>query len=187
MELQLGDQCLPGDVLRDLKKTGIAKASLLKECWKKECHSNDEFFRQLCLMLQAYCLIYPIGSSKKAASVPPQPSLSGPLASSSAASPPISRSQSARDADHTSESFLVPCMLPDKQLKDYGLERIAFYFDFCGFLPTEIYHRLVCLMLAKSKEKTEFSATCCRFYNVSGSSWKIEMCSSRHVLKVSVM
>ena len=61
MELEDGAIDYTGEDLRDLKETGIARAVLLRDCWK-EYHSTDDdvSFRQLCLMLQAYCLIYPI-------------------------------------------------------------------------------------------------------------------------------
>jgi len=73
-----------------------------------------------------------------------------------------------------------------------NLPWITFYFDFQGFLPVEVFNRFVCLMLARSQAKCttsrlpEFSATCCRFYEIEGCNWKLEI-EAGHLLKVSVM
>ena len=192
MELQDGVTDHAGEDLRDLKETGIASADLLHDCWK-EYHHGDVSFRQLCLMLQAYCLIYPIrGNVKLGTSFPHRAQSDNHEASTTtlAASPNLSHSQSV-GADTTAENFLVPCKLPEKVgMNKDRLPWITFYFDFQGFLPVEIFNRFVCLMLARSQANysrlPEFSATCCRFYAIEGRNWKLEV-ETGHLLKVSVM
>jgi len=193
MELEDGAIDYTGEDLRDLKESGIARAGLLRDCWK-EYHSTDDdvSFRQLCLMLQAYCLIYPIRG--QVGTCIPHRSQSDNheiSATTAAASHNLAHSQSACHADTTANNFLVPCKLPEKVNKDDRLPWITFYFDFQGFLPVEIFNRFVCLMLAQSQAKRksqlpEFSATCCRFYQIKGCNWKLEI-EAGHLLKVSVM
>jgi len=198
MELEDGANDYTGEDLRDLKETGIARAVLLRDCWK-EYHStdNDVSFRQLCLMLQAYCLIYPVrGDVGRCFPHPTQSDNHKISTTTAAASHNLSHSQSVCGADTTADNFLVPCKLPqkDRMKKDHlpNLPWITFYFDFQGFLPVEIFNRFVCLMLARSQAKCttsrlpEFSATCCRFYEIEGCNWKLEI-EAGHLLKVSVM
>jgi len=198
MELEDGANDYTGEDLRDLKETGIARAVLLRDCWK-EYHStdNDVSFRQLCLMLQAYCLIYPVrGDVGRCFPHPTQSDNHKISTTTAAASHNLSHSQSVCGADTTADNFLVPCKLPqkDRMKKDHlpNLPWITFYFDFQGFLPVEVFNRFVCLMLARSQAKCttsrlpEFSATCCRFYEIEGCNWKLEI-EAGHLLKVSVM
>ena len=166
MELKHGDRRFPGKDLVALKKTGIASSALLQTSWK------DHFpFKKLCLMLQAYCLIFPIRDM--------------------AGSPNQSQSDD-HEADIT--EFLVPSMLPDLKLEDISCCNYTFYFDFRGFLPAEVFHRFVCLMLARmsptckdTKQKRKLSANCCQFYEVEGSHWQLEKVETGHVLQVSVV
>ena len=198
MELEDGANDYTGEDLRDLKETGIARAVLLRDCWK-EYHStdNDVSFRQLCLMLQAYCLIYPVrGDVGRCFPHPTQSDNHKISTTTAAASHNLSHSPSVCGADTTADNFLVPCKLPqkDRMKKDHlpNLPWITFYFDFQGFLPVEVFNRFVCLLLARSQAKCttsrlpEFSATCCRFYEIEGCNWKLEI-EAGHLLKVSVM
>ena len=200
MELEDGVHYYAGKDLRDLKETGVASAVLLRNCWK-EYHATDDdvSFRQLCLMLQAYCLIYPIRGDVKLGTRSPSRSQSDnhEVSNTTSAAPPIfSHSHSACGADATANNFLVPCKLPkkDEMNKDHSpnLPWITFYFDFQKFMPVEIFNRFVCLMLARWQAKRiksqfpEFSATCCRFYEIEGCNWKLEV-ETGHLLKVSVM
>ena len=188
MELRKGDQKYPGEDIRDLKRRGIGNASLLGKCWEG-CYSESAgcSFKQLCLILQAYCLIYPLQPP------PPGRSNSEPATSASTQEPP-SRSQSEADVNFPiMMKFLVPCMLPSEPIPDDPIKKVTFFFDFNGFLPAEIFHRLICLMIARSaatqgrKITPEFSATQCRFYNVEGRKWQLEMEPDCHRLKISVM
>jgi len=195
MELEDGAIDYTGEDLRDLKETGIARAVLLRDCWK-EYHSTDDdvSFRQLCLMLQAYCLIYPI-RGEVGTCIPHRSQSDNHEISTTtaAASHNLAHSQSVYDADTTVDNFLVPCKLPEKVNKDDRLPWItlwiSFYFDFRGFLPVEIFNRFMCLMLARPQAKYtehQFSATCCRFDQIEGCNWKLEI-EAGHLLKVSVM
>ena len=195
MELEPGAIDYTGEDLRDLKETGIARAVLLRDCWK-EYHSTDDdvSFRQLCLMLQAYCLIYPIrGDMGRCIPQRSQSDNHEISTTTAAASHSLSHSQSACDADTTADNFLVPCKLPkfrkNKEDCSFDLPWISFYFDFRGFLPVEIFNRFMCLMLARPQAKYtehQFSATCCRFDQIEGCNWKLEI-EAGHLLKVSVM
>ena len=185
----MGDQKYLGADIRDLKMKGIGNASLLRKRWEG-CYSESVgcSFTQLCLILQAYCLIYPLQPHLVA---PPGRSMSMP-ATSAPTQRPLSRSQSEVDVTLPMK-FLVPCMLPSKPIPDDPIKKVTFSFDFNGFLPAEIFHRLICLMLAASaatrgrKMAPEFSATRCRFDNVEGRKLQLEMESECHRLTVSVM
>ena len=173
-----GDQMYLGEDIKEVNK-GVASVSLLEKCWKG-CYSQSAdhgcSFEQLCLILQAYCLIYPLPIAP-----PPSQSQSDPVTSS-------------RTTEPSNAKFLVPCMLSiaNTEISGDKIPKITFYFDFCGFLPAEIFHRFICLMLKKStpqsrgrKRDPEFSATRCKFPNVNGRKWEIELES--HRLKISVM
>lgn len=163
MELEAGDCKSTGEDVRNLKNKGIASATLLHDSWE-EYLNTDVSFKQLCLMLQAYCLIFPIRDM---------------------AGSPAQSLSFAHDADTT--KFLVPSKLPDCKLDDLPCNNYTFYFDFQGFLPVEIFNRFVCLMLAiKSLESYELSATCCKFYEFNGPNWQLKV-ESGHKLKVSVV
>ncbi len=194
MELLRKGSRLVGTDARELEVTGKAKESLLRDCWKGYYdEANEASFRNLCLMLQAYCLIYPIKSSQKLIPRPPQSSHSAPSVSVSGSLPATqpSRSQSEGiNASPSSRMFLIPCKLPPLKDKEKGgIEGIKFYFDFCEFLPAEIYHRFICRMLAVTKKANEskFSATVCEFREVMQCPrLKVQMIEEKHLLVVSV-
>ena len=166
MELKDGDPRFTGDELRNLKETGIATSTLLRDNWKVYL-DTDVSFEKLCLMLQAYCLIFPIRDNQ-------------PQSDYREALPCF-----AQHADTT--KFLVPSKLPDVELDEISCYNYTFYFDFQGFLPAEIFHRFVCLMLAKKSHKSpNLSANCCQFYKVEGSNWQLKV-ETDHVLQVSVV
>ena len=199
MELKDGATNYKGEDLRDLKKTGIARAALLRDCWREYLTTDtDILFRQLCLMLQAYCLIYPIrGDVEPEIACPNRSHSDNHEIAAIAVRPSLSHSQSDGSTDTAVNDlkFLVPCKLPEKIEAKDCLPWITFYFDFQGFLPVEIFNRFVCLMLARSQAKSTkrgkpplFSATCCRFYQVEGCNWQVERgVETDHMLKVSVM
>ncbi len=191
--LKKGSRLVGGDI-RELEVTGKAKESLLRDCWKGYYNEADEAsFRHLCLMLQAYCLIYPIESSQKPIPSPPRPSHSAPSTSIEGSSPATQPSRSQSEGVRTpppSRMFLIPCKLPLKEEEDEGeLRLIKFYFDFCEFLPAEIYHRFICRMLAETNkaDKAEFSRTWCKFYEVLDCPLlKVNIVEEEHLLVVSV-
>ena len=162
MELKLGTgSSLTNAAMRELKKTATADASLLRQCWKE---FTDEVFHQLCLMLQSFCLIFPLPQSE---SLPPERSSSTPASSPSAergsGTRQINRSQSeGQPPAKPVTTYLIPSMLPEEpRPTDETLKKLynfSFSFDFRGFLPVEVYHRLLCLMMRdQKKEKTRKS------------------------------
>ena len=147
----------------EFKKTATADASLLRKCWE-EFTDEVHVFRQLCLMLQSFCLIFPLPQSE---SQPPERSSSTPASSQSAeqgsGTQQINRSQSeGQPPSKPVTTYLIPSMLPELPCPtDESLKKsydFSFSFDFRGFLPVEVYHRLLCLMMRdQKKEKTRKS------------------------------
>ncbi len=94
--------------------------------------------------------------------------------------------------------YIVPCKLPD-DLDDEDVSILeerccVFYFDFCQFLPDEIYHRLMCLASAASKPERRkpnitniFSKRRCVFHNLFGTYWIMEAEREMHRLKFTVL
>ena len=160
-----------------LIETGIASEILLRQLWEgffSESTSSLSF-QKLCLMLQAYCLIYPLKNlkSKGDAQVSSSSDVNGEIPT----------------------SFLVPSMLPEMVSEDEvdcGIPWVHFFFDFEKFLPEPIYHRLICIMLANSEDhcskdlNPRFSKMWSRFYDVEDSHWKFEFQQNKHRLKVSI-
>ena len=144
-------------VLR-FKRDGIADLDVFSACWKLPVESLPEdsiTVRQLCLIFQAYCLIFPVQCEDVSAAGPPE-----------------------------SQKFIVPCKLPLTIQDDNGYRLsecfVTFYFDFYDFLPDEIYHRLICLALKISKTKkgrhlvNKLSKRSCFFANMEKTKWLIE-------------
>ena len=105
------------------KKDSITDFKVLSACWKLPVESLPEgsiTVHQLCLIFQAYCLIFPVHCEGVSAA--------GQL---------------------ESQKFIVPCKLPftieDNRIYKLSESFVTFYFDFYDFLPDEIYHRLICL------------------------------------------
>ena len=168
---------LPGvslDKVSKLERDGVADIKLLQECWKEFVSTTsgspdpDTQIHRLCLILQAYCLIYPLQSAVPAA-------VNG---SHSPASPQL-------------QKFIVPCKLPAQLSHRVKFKPVYFYFDFYQFLPDEIYHRLICLAMAKAKPsrgcRHQFSATQCVFYGLEGTNWVMELETEKQRLKIGVM
>ena len=83
--------------------------------------------------------------------------------------------------------FMIPCMLSQKALNIPN--GYTFYIDFKGFLPQEVFHCLICLVIKKCQEvpdchKPSFSANTCIWYWIKGYSWCIQLLSQEHRLKV---
>ena len=149
--------------ISQLEKTGVADLELLEVCWGTfipTAKSSSDFkieIEHLCLILQAYCLVYPV----------------------SAASENCSR-------------FIIPCKLPEVLTNQPPLPGCScFGFDFRGFLPAEIYHRLICLASRQANPPKGFSnlysSKKCHFRNLEGTHWIMEMDSEKHMLNFEVM
>ena len=158
-----------------LHDTGIASEGLLREKWADFCSESESggpSFHQLCLILQAYCLIFPLKGF--------QPQIeAAPLSANG----------------QTTKSFLVPSKMPEKAEEDKvgsDVPWVEFYFDFEKFLPEVIYHQLICIMLACAGDHTSeevmprFSKSWSCFYDIEESHWKFEYQRKLHRLKVSI-
>lgn len=168
----------PGDrrLIIELIETGISSDTLLREKWAAFSSSPESplSFETLCLMLQAYCLIFPLKEHKLE---DPERSLSSDINNK-----PIT-------------SFLIPSMLPEippDEEVDCGVPWVHFVFDFEKFLPEEIYHRLICIMLADTGDPSsddvmpKFSKLWSCFYDIDDSHWRFDFQRDDHKLKVSI-
>lgn len=180
MELQTGKGCeLTNEELLELELTGCAKASLLRHCWND---LNNDIFHQLCLIMQSFCLIFPLPVDKVPAL---QQSASIAKCEGGIHSPHI-----LNQIQNESETvYLIPSKLSFKPIETLiDTFEITFVFDFHGFLPVEVYHRLLCLMLKKQslwpKPKREFTAQYFVIRRLHKCNWLVEMIGSE--LRVSV-
>ena len=183
---------IEGKHLNQLRETGVASSDLLKEAWSGYLQEPiEQSFRQMCLMLQAEALIHPIRIIPKSA-LDQSPSESVPNLEAQ----PLSTLSTTSEAAIAGEKleYLVPGKLPE-EIKEGPVKCsrwTMFYFDFQKFLPEEIYHRLLCLMLAvtqtkKSFDKPYLSKNICQFSNIDGVHLSIELESEHHRLKISVL
>ena len=83
--------------------------------------------------------------------------------------------------------FMFPCLL--KQEEQILTNGYTFYFDFNAFLPQEVFHCLICLVIKKFKEvpgcsPPKFSAITCIWHCFKGYDWYIQCLSKEHRLKV---
>lgn len=144
-------------------KTGVADLDVLAVFWKDFLPAPADIqIRHLCLILEAYWLICPL---------PPTPS----------------------GSDQVTE-YIIPCKLPDKTRETCPFESdaVTFYFNFCQFLPAEVYHRLICLALRDSEPiqgpaHNLYSSKRCVFYNLYDTNWIMELDMEKHRLKISVV
>ena len=158
MNVDYGCKHNPQDI-RQLLNHGLAKQSFLKRLWNDYLdRSNQErSFRQLCLFLKAFCLII------------------------SASSINISTNQESL--------YLIPCKLQGKDepphSPEYPEEWIQFCFDFKGYLPAEVFHRLSCLLACDSTDPHEntFRYNYCSLWDIQQSNLWLEMHTEKNVLK----
>ena len=187
MELNSGEGCkLTNEEIRDLETTGCAKASLLRHCWNA---LDNDVFHKLCLIMQSFCLIVPLPVGEVPAL---QQSASITKYEEGIHSPQVlDQIQSGGQTSSEPETvYLIPSKLcskhVDRSLKDSFV--INFVFDFHGFLPVEVYHRLLCLMLKRQssspKPKGEFTANYFVIKGLHQCNWLVEMIGSE--LRVSV-
>ena len=171
---------IKGPLIRQLHNTGVASSALLKEAWSGYLREPiEQSFHQFCLMLQAECLIHPITFIPESA-----------VESESQALPTTIEAASTDEE----QLYLVPGKLPDKIKEEPAAcsKWVSFYFDFQKFLPNELYHRLICLLLAefqrnKSLDKPYLSKTICQFHYIDECHWSIEFERAQHRLKISVL
>ena len=191
MALNLKSNCdgVNKSLVLQLKLTGEADLILLEQCWKDILDDQNVMtLRQLCLLLKAYCLIFPL-NKKRGNGTEVQ-------SESEKAERNDSDSENNEDLNGTNEAFnyfLVPSMLPEKFPEEVR-EKIpknlwlTFYFDFEGFLPAEVYHRLLCNFLIKTKSEYEnfFSRNEC-ILDSPEKTWRIVWKEFEHLLEVSVV
>ena len=185
LELQTGRGCkLTNEELHELESTGCAKASLLRHCWND---LNNDIFHQLCLIMQSFCLIFPLPVDTVPAL---QQSASIAKCEEGIHSPQVLDQIQKSDSSSKSETvYLIPSKLSFKPIETLiDTFEITFVFDFHGFLPVEVYHRLLCLMLKKQspepKPKGEFTAQYFVIKCLHKCNWLVEMIGSE--LRVSV-
>lgn len=167
---------------RQLDDTGIAPKDLLLKCWEKYLREPIEAsFYQMRLMMQAEGLIHPI--KRVSESTEPSDEKSTPQEKSLTAA-----------ANEKKLQYLIPCKLPDKSKEEMVncTGWITFYFDFKQFLPEEIFHRLICKMLAISQACPSFdnpylSKNVCQFNNIDDCLWTVELEGQSQRLKISVL
>ena len=182
LKSKMQQECMSGIEIRNLKEKGIASLNLLRHCWKTHSINESWNTEHICLVLQSYGLIFPIQDPFN------QKVQLGP-------STPRSQDSVHCSKDDGNKVFLVPCKLPPSSTDDEVLEgrphTCTFAFDFKGFLPEDVYHRLMCLVLKRAQEvttrKVEFVATKTTFkiFNFSECDWIMETC--KHTLNVKVM
>ena len=171
MELNTKDrnQNLTTAQISQLEKTGLADLELLEVCWERfisVTKSSSDYkieIKHLCLILQAYCLVYPVSAS----------------------------------SENNCSKFIIPCKLPEVLTNQPQLPGCScFGFDFRGFLPAEVYHRLICLASRQAKPACKsgtkdlqnlYSSKKCVFRFLEGTHWIMEMDSENHMLHFKVM
>jgi hypothetical protein len=162
------EECIPQDQIKSVEKDGIAELDLLEACWRNFLpeHLSDITIRHLCLILQAYCLIFPY---------------------------PIQAETSDGAGEAPQEKFIIPCKLPAPfEESSWNVNCVNFYFDFYNrFLPIEIYHKLICLASSNAKPPSgsynKYSRSRCIFYGLLGTKWWMEVEQDKQRLKIVVM
>ena len=144
--------------LQCLDSNGEADYEVFEACWKGlSCISVDH----LCLIFQAYGLIYPVEHS---ADIP-------------------------RNNNYIIPCKL-PEDIDNSDVYEGSLWT-TFYFDFFGFLPNEIYYQLMCLALSNCKAQCSiqnwYSKRKCFFVDLKDTNWIIELEQKNQRLKFMVM
>lgn len=87
--------------------------------------------------------------------------------------------------------FIIPSMLP-RALPSHKIKRwdAEFYFDFERFLPIQVFHRLICMLMAAAQKSNRYdyvlSQSLSFFPKIGQCMWKVELESSEHRIKISV-
>ena len=154
-------------------RDGFADFGIFKIFWEEFVSSSDRpsaiTVQHLCLIFQAYCLIYPVHSVNAC----------------------------GRTAGSAEQKYIIPCKLPEQINDDRVRKSIdnhsTFCFDFYEFLPDEIYHRLICLAsekcVIKRKQRVHncYSKRKCFFFNLFDTNWVIEFHEGNQQLIISVL
>ena len=154
-------------------RDGFADFGVFRIFWEEFVSSSDRpsaiSVQHLCLIFQAYCLIYPVHSVNAC----------------------------GRTAGSAEQKYIIPCKLPEQINDDRVRKSIdnhsTFCFDFYEFLPDEIYHRLICLASEKCDIKRKqrvhncYSKRKCFFFNLLDTNWVIEFHEGNQQLIISVL
>ena len=159
--------------VQKLETEGVADFDVFKACWDKFLPTPCAIeIRDLVLIFQAYCLVYPIHSMPKYSTCS-QPELTG-------SQPEVCK-------------YIIPCKLPGvicrRDVHRRSKKFSAFYIDFLQFLPNEIYHCLICLASSHCKvrvnaERNGYSKKGCFFVNLHETNWLIKMEQEQQQLKI---
>ncbi|ORU95094.1 MAG: hypothetical protein A6F71_10540 [Cycloclasticus sp. symbiont of Poecilosclerida sp. M] len=175
VELKTGngnkEQLLDDNTQVQQLKEGFADLTVFKIIWEEFVASSSAItVRHLCLIFQAYCLIYPVHSVDACGIT----------------------------AGSDEQKYIIPCKLPDR-INDEHICKIienhdaTFYFDFYEFLPDEIYHRLICLAsekcVIKRKQRLHncYSKNKCFFFNLFETNWVIKFQEGNQQLVIAVL
>lgn len=102
------------------------------------------------------------------------------------------------------QEYIIPCKLPadicvEKRILNMLKKHAIFYIDFCRFLPDEIYHRLICLLIdntastsrkvnpKKGLRSVYYSRRSIFFHGVMDINWFIEMEQENQRLMITVL
>ena len=166
MELPANYKSITGKEQQMLRR-GEISLDVLEQLWGDPEHgilnSSAVKAEKLAVVLQAYCLIHSAISSDS--------------------------------EDSSGKLFIIPSMLPltdTEKIAPSRLPWIVFYFDFQRFLPVEVYHRLVCMLMAAtqrtgSQRPYTLSHSLCDFDRVHNCRMMVELEALQHRIKISVM
>ena len=148
-------------------KEGFADSTVFKIFWEEFVSSPSAItVRHLCLIFQAYCLIYPVNTCGATAGYAEQ--------------------------KYIIPCKLPPEIENEHICKIIG-HHSTFYFDFYEFLPDEIYHKLICLASQKCVIKRMqrlhncYSKRKCFFFNLLETNWVIEFHEGKQQLMIAVL
>lgn len=158
--------------IETLRTTGLTTAKCLLELWKEDHCGNEDQFKLMCLLMRAHGLLQTIKSDPMAGSG------SDPVQ-------PLIWSAMHRQANGIQKlDFLIPCMLSGEGQVNIEVG-YTFYFDFKGFLPQEVFHCFISLVIKKCPDPPpECWASACIMYCLKGYDWNVQLQSEKHRLKV---
>ena len=170
MEVKMSHFVVRNTDIVQLLTTGRTTADVLFKLWQDDHDGSDDQFQLICLLIRAHGLMQAIKPSAMSDSHElPVPELS--LGTSY-----LSRME-----------FLVPCMLSER--KHLNFEGYTFYFDFKGFLPQEVFHCLICLVIKKCREVPDhyppkYWADECIWYCMKEYDWSVQVLNGEQRLKI---
>ena len=158
--------------IETLRTTGFTTAKCLLELWKEDHCGNENQFELICLLMRAHGLLQTIKSD--------------PMPESSSEQPLIGLSLHRQANGFRKLDFVIPCMLSGEG--QVNIEAgYTFYFDFRGFLPQEVFHCFISLVIKKCQEPPpKCWASACIMYCLKGYDWNVQLQSGEHRLKVVV-